>query len=174
MSTLWKVEVREVSGRRTALRVGLAHPDAGDFSDSRAFALRLLYDGVWTYRLKVGRIALGPLGDAVDADRITDQSWVEAHADRFIVSVEVGGIEGPPFDEGSARQRVDAAVRRRGLAPREGEAWKSAWAEEWRAFWQEPSNLPAAPYVIEVTHERWLSHLEPGRRWESSAFDEAP
>lgn len=170
MSTLWNVKVVELGGPRVGLRVWLVHPDAGPFSQSAVFALRLLYDEAWEYNVQMERVARGPLGEEITPDNIEDARWMRANAGRFIADVALVEELRAPLDEQAIHRRIESALRERGLGP--GDA---TWAQDkraaWNVFWRDPDNLPEALYRITVTDPRWLAHLAPDQTWRSAAYD---
>ena len=89
MSTLWNVEVLELEGATVKLRIVCAHPDAGRFKADKVFALRVLHEPSTEFDDDFQTVGVGPLGDAVDDDRLLSESWAEEHAPEYIASVKV-------------------------------------------------------------------------------------
>jgi hypothetical protein len=89
MSTLWNVEVIELSGSKVKLRIVCAHPDAGRFGKDAVFALRVLHEPATEFNENFQTVGVGPLGDAVDDDRILSESWAKENAPKYVASVTV-------------------------------------------------------------------------------------
>lgn len=170
MSALWSAEVIAKNNRRATLEVRAIHPDSGEFSDSRVFAFRLIYDPAYRYGPGLVRQATGPLGEAVSLEQTFDDAFLGARVDRFIAHVTVSDVRNAPLDVEALRADIDRELSARGVRRDDGAAWSNAWQDLWDAFWDDPARLPAATYEIEVTEPRWIAHLAPGDRWESAAY----
>lgn len=170
MSALWSVEVTARGDRRVVLRVHAIHPDSGEFSDSRTFAFRLIYDPAYRYGAGLVREATGPLGEIVSLEQTFDDAFLATHVDCFIAHVAVSDVRNAPLDVEALRADIDRELSARGVRFDDGAAWSCAWQDRWDAFWDDPARLPTATYEIEVTDPRWIAHLAPGDRWESAAY----
>jgi hypothetical protein len=89
MSTLFNVEVDDVSGKTAKLRLTSVHPDAGPFGKDDVFALRVLYDTAYEFTEPFESKGLCPLGDAITYKQVGDEDYAGEHASDFIDSVEV-------------------------------------------------------------------------------------
>lgn len=170
MSALWSATVTARRDRRVTLEVRAIHPDSGEFSDSRAFAFRLIYDPAYRYGPGLVREATGPLGEAVSLDQVFDDAFLTAHVDCFIAHVAVTDVRNAPLDVAALHDEIDRELSARGVRRDDGAAWSDAWQDRWDAFWDDPARLPAATYDIEATDPRWIAHLAPDDRWESAAY----
>lgn len=170
MSDLWRVRVVAVNDKEIRLRVEAIHPDAGAFSDSKVFALRLLADTVSRTRLNDENNAAPPLGAEVSPERYGDDAFMRQNADRFIASVSLSDVKNSPFDEDGLKGQINARLREKGLKPEDGEAWRKAFDDAWNNFWRNPGDLPSATYTIHVTDARWISHLSQGMEWNTAAY----
>lgn len=170
MSALWSVIVIARRERRVTLEVRAIHPDSGEFSDSRTFVFRLIYDPAYRYGPGLVRQATGPLGEAVALKQTFDDAFLDAHVDRFIAHVTVSDVRNAPLDVEALRVDIDRELSARGVRRDDGAAWSNAWQDLWDAFWDDPARLPTATYELEVTEPRWIAHLAPGDRWESAAY----
>jgi hypothetical protein len=169
MSALWKAEVLTKQPHAVEVRVRQIHPDSGPFERDKVFALRLIYDEAFDYGPGLARQIRGPLGEAISLEQTFDAAHMAANVDRFIRTVEVRDVSGPPLDLDAARAQVDREVASAGVAPG-GPAWGAAWERAWGELWRDAARLPSAIYRIEVTDPRWLDHLAPGQAWESAAY----
>jgi hypothetical protein len=170
VSALWNAEVLAKQPEAVEVRVRQIHPDSGAFARGKMFALRLIYDEAFGYGPGLVRQIRGPLGEAISLEHTFDAAYMAEHADRFVRTVEVRDVSGPPLDLDAARAQVDREVARAGISPG-APGWDAAWERAWREFWRDAARLPAATYRIEVTDPRWIEHLAPGQAWESAAYE---
>ncbi|WP_327313040.1 hypothetical protein [Streptomyces sp. NBC_01235] len=159
MASLWRVRVTRVSDDTVELTLSAIHPDAGEPSESAAFAMRLLAD---TDPERLDREA-GP-------GAYWDPVALAAYADRVIAAVSVTDRRRLPFDEGAARRAVEAELRARGVDPADATAWQAAFMDAWRALWQDPDRVPYAVLEILLADLSWLSGTAPGREWDTAAY----
>jgi hypothetical protein len=89
VSTLFNVEVDEVSGSTAKLTLVSVHPDAGPFGKDAVFALRVLYDTAYEFTEPFESRGLCPLGDAITYKQVGDEDYAAEHAKDFIESVDV-------------------------------------------------------------------------------------
>ena len=169
MAGLWNIEILDKALDRVTALVRQAHPDAGAFPESRAFALRILHEPAWKLDSGFNYQALAPLGQACDSQQVLDETWLNANVDRFIAEVVVEDSAATTLDEATVTRRVADSL---GLADLDHltDAERDRLDDAYHAFWSDPSNLPARRYRIQVTDPAFLSHLVPGARWSSAAF----
>lgn len=170
MSDLWHVQVIDVRDKEIRLRVEAIHPDAGAFSDSKVFALRLLADTVSRTKLNDENNDASPLGAEIGPERYGDDAFMRQNADKFIASVSLSEIKNSPFDEEALKERINAQLREKGLKAEDGETWQKAFDQAWNNFWRSPSEIPSAAYTIHVTDARWIAHLSKGMDWNTAAY----
>jgi hypothetical protein len=170
MSALWSANVIAKDNRRVTVEVHAIHPDSGEFSNTKKFAFRLIYDESYGYGPGSVREARGPLGEAVQLEQIFDDAFMDANVDRFIERVTVGSLRNAPLDVEALRARFDREVAARGIRREDRGAWSTAWEALWDAFWSDPAQQPSATYAIDVTDPRWIAHLDVGTHWESAAY----
>ena len=120
MPALWEVEVTDVAGRQVRLRLARLHPDAGPFSDSAAFALRLLHMPALDIEPSGALVPMGPLGEAVGDDDVHDANWIATHAGQYVEHVDV-----QPQGR-SASYLIEATDPRWLYHLRPGQRWRSA------------------------------------------------
>ena len=89
MSTLFNVEVDEVSGTTAVLTLVSAHPDAGPFATDKVFSLRLIHEPSFELTRPFESRGLAPLGDEIAYKQMRDEDWAKENAGRFIESVDV-------------------------------------------------------------------------------------
>jgi hypothetical protein len=170
MSTaLWHVEVISRAGDTAQLAVRVANADAGPFMTDKAFVLRMLYEPAAELNTDYQRIALGPLGSAIDDDTIDDDGWLAAHGDEFIKSIELDRVVNGDVTRETSRAKIEQGLISEGRQ-RGNPDWEELVLERMKQFWSEPKNLPSAIYIIRATNEKWLAHLTPGQRWSSAAY----
>ncbi|GAA2687699.1 MULTISPECIES: hypothetical protein [Actinosynnema] len=153
MSALWSARVEERLADGVVLALRAVHPDAGELTGSPVFAFRVLVDA--------------PRDPAVPRPPVEEEA---ALASAVVRSVEVGGVRNSPFDEEAARAGVERALRERGLAPQDGEAWAEAFGERWRELWADPDRAPSGRLTVLVGDPAWVAGLGPGAEWETSAW----
>jgi hypothetical protein len=169
MPGLWSITVLELEHDHVTVEVRQAHPDAGAFPESRAFALRLLHEQAWKLDRGFNYKAVSPLGEACDSRQVLDEAWMDANAGRFIDEIVAEDATATILDEATATRQVAAQLGLgdlERLTDDERERFDDAYAE----LWNDPSKLPARRYRIKVTDPVFLSHLAPGARWSSAAF----
>lgn len=169
MPGLWQARVIDLAGDTARIEVRQAHPDAGAFPDSHAFALRLLHEQAWSFDDSFSYRGDAPLGENVDNKQVYDEAWLAANVHRFIAGVTSEGDAGT-IDE---RAAVRATADRLGLSTDLDELSddeRARFDEAYEAFWQDPTAMPARTYRITVTEPRFLAHLKPGTTWSSAAF----
>jgi hypothetical protein len=169
MSGLWNITVFERGHDWVTVEVRQAHPDAGAFPESRAFALRLLHEQAWKLDSGFNYQAVSPLGEACDSRQVLDEAWLDANAARFIDEIVAEDATATPLDEATATRQVADQLGLGDLdqlTDDERERFDDAYEE----LWKDPSKLPARRYRIKVTDPAFLSHLAPGARWSSAAF----
>lgn len=169
MPGLWNITVLEREHDRVTVEVRQAHPDAGEFPDSRAFALRLLHEQAWKLDPGFNYQATSPLGEACDSRQVLDELWLDANVDRFIDEIVAEDSAATTLDEATATRQVAAQL---GLGDLGGltDDDRARFDDAYEELWKDPSRLPARRYRIKVTDPAFLSHLAPGARWSSAAF----
>lgn len=169
MSGLWNIVVLDIDRDSVTVEVRQAHPDAGVFPDSRAFALRLLHDQAWKLGAGFKYQACGPLGEACNSRQVLDEAWLYANVDRFIAEIAAEDPAAKALDEVTVARRVADQL---GLGDLDHltEDERDRFDDAYHEFWSDPTNLPARRYRIKVTDPAFLSHLAPGARWSSAAF----
>jgi hypothetical protein len=170
VSALWSAHVVAKDSRRITVEVHAIHPDSGELSGAKRFALRLIYDEAYGYGPGSVREVRGPLGEAVQLEQTFDDAFLDANVDRYIARVTVASVRNAPLDVEALRARIDREVTERGVRREDRVAWRTAWDARWEAFWSDPAQRPSATYAIEVTDPRWIAHLAVGARWESAAY----
>ncbi len=168
-TTLWHVEVFKLAGNTVRLAVQAANADAGPFETSKTFVLRMLYEPAAELNADYQRVALGPLGDAIDDDKIDSDSWLAAHGDGFIKSVELSNTTNGDVTRDSSQAEIEQELVAEGKAKASSE-WDELVHERMVAFWSDPKTRPSTVYTIEATDPKWLSHLTPGQKWGSAAY----
>lgn len=169
MSALWSARALRKSDRRIVLELRAIHPDSGEFSTAKPFALRLLYDEAYGYGPGSVLQSRGPLGEAVLLDQTFNDAFMAAHVDQYVEQV-AAEVHKPRLDPAALSARIDQEVADRGVRREAPEAFAAAREARWKAFWAEPANLPHATYTIDVTDPRWLAHLSVGQAWDSAAY----
>lgn len=171
MPALWSITVIERERDQVTVEVRQAHPDAGAFPESRAFALRLLHDQAWKLDPHFKYQAISPLGESCDSRQVLDEAWVDANVDRFIdeIVVEDATATTTTLDEATATRRIAAQL---GLGDLDelSDDERARFDDAYEELWKDSSRLPARLYRIKVTDPVFLSHLAPGARWSSAAF----
>lgn len=168
MPALWKIEVLAKGADWVQVEVRQAHPDAGEFPTSRAFALRLLHEQAWKLDRDFKYKATGPLGEACTDKQVLDEGWLAANAAKLIAEIAPEATATPAIDEATAERQVadQLGVALDALSDADRERLDAAY----EAFWRDTSKLPARRYRIQVTDPAYLAHLAPGARWNSAAF----
>jgi hypothetical protein len=169
MSALWSARVLRKDDLRIAIELRAIHPDSGEFSTAKRFALRLLYDEAYDYGPGSVLRSRGPLSGAIVLDQTFDDAFMDANAGRFIARVSVE-VHRPPIALAAITARIDREVTDLGVRRDDHAVWAARWDERWKAFWAEPANLPLAAYTIDATDPRWLAHLAADQTWESAAY----
>ena len=169
MGALWNIEVLDKGPDWVTIEVRQAHPDAGAFPESRAFALRLLHEQAWKLDSGFNYQAVAPLGAACDSRQVLDEAWLDANVDRFIAEIAAEGATATALDEATAARLVADQL---GLGDLDqlADDEREAFDDAYHALWNDPSRLPARRYRITVTDPAFLSHVSPGARWSSAAF----
>jgi hypothetical protein len=170
MSALWSAEVIAKDTQRVTVEVRAIHPDSGEFSDSKKFSLRLIYDETFRYGPGSVREICGPLGEAVQPEQIFDEAFLDGNVDRFIEHVTLRNVRNAPLDVEALHDKIERELSARKVRRDDRAAWRAAWDERWDAFWRDPAQLPTATYEIDVTDPRWIAHLGLGSHWESAAY----
>jgi hypothetical protein len=141
------MRVVAVDGPRLTLNVDHIYGwlrGATDLIPSRTFALNVLWEKVWgDTSTPLGRELAGPAF-------FEDEQRSPALVGRLISCV--GMID---------RRNFDAMWR---------DSNHDGWYADPDPF--ETKEVPSATYLIAMTDPRWLSHLTPGREWDSTAYDQ--
>ncbi len=169
MSDLWDVDILNRGQSWVDLKVTLHHPDAGPFPESPGFALQLLLIPAFGWDSSGNRRAPSPLSSEWSEDNYYDAEECSDRAKQFVRSVKIYRAVNVPFIEKQVHEGIDKRVLARGIA-RDSDDWESEWEREWRAYWSDPGRVPSATYRIEVTDPRFLSHIEPGMRFDSASW----
>ena len=169
MAGLWNIEVLDKASDRVTLEVRQAHPDAGAFPESRAFALRLLHEQAWKLASGSRDPALAPLAQACDSQQVLDEAWLDANVDRFIDEIVAEDPTATPLDEATAARLV-ADQLGLGALDRLTDEERAPFDDAYHELWQDRSRMPARRYRIKVTDPAFLSHIVSGARWSSVAF----
>jgi hypothetical protein len=170
MAALWQATILGLSGTELGVSLRLAHPDAGEFPNSVAFALRLIHEPAWEYDGQFQYRALGALGEAVTEQNVYDDDWLAGHAGDFIAEVKIESISGDPFDEASVVEDIHQGLRDQGLQQNTLD-WDWGFRNAWANHWKNPPVPRVAMYRISATSAKWLNHLVAGQTWNSAAFD---
>jgi hypothetical protein len=168
-TTLWHVKVSKVEGDTVRLAVNVADADAGPFEKGNAFVLRMLFEPATELDDDYRKKALGPLGEALDDDKIYDDDWLAKNGGKFLKSVELTNVVNADVDRASSQAKIEKALVAEGKKKR-SKGFDELVNERLRDFWSNPKNLPSAVYVIRATDKKWLAHLKPGMKWNSAAF----
>ncbi|MCX4767610.1 hypothetical protein OG562_43000 [Streptomyces sp. NBC_01275] len=158
MSSLWNAQVEEIGGATVVLRLTAIHPDAGEPPENAEFAARLLADG------------LDRAAGATERASALDSRADSGTAAEAVAEVSVAERSNLPFSEHAAKERIDAALRERGLDPADASAWDGAFQTEWRELWQDPSRTPQATLTVRLREADLLDGLATGDSWESAAY----
>ncbi len=170
MARLWQIHVLERGGDWVDLEVRQAHPDAGAFPDSTAFALRVLHEPAWELDENFQERALGALGAACTSKQVLDDDWVAANVARFIAKVDGQPPSAPALDETEVLRSLAARLGLAADLDQLPQADRDRLDDAYSGFWKDPSNLPTRRYRITVADPALLSHLAVGARWPSAAF----
>jgi len=169
MAALWNVQILDKGPAWLTVEVRQAHPDAGEFPASRAFALRLLHEQAWELDASFHYRATSPLGQACDSKQVLDEDWVSANVDRFIAGITAQDTSTTTLDEAAAERLVADRLGLGDLGQLTDDE-KRRLDDAYNQLWKDPSRLPARRYRFEVTDPAFLAHLAPGARWGSAAF----
>jgi hypothetical protein len=168
MSALWHIAVLEKGPDWVSIEVRQAHPDAGEFPETRGFALRLLHERAWDLDPKFNYRARAPLGAACDNKQVADEDWIDANAARFIAGVTVEGTAAI-LDEQAAVKQVATQLGIKDLDQLPDDA-RERFDDAYAALWKDPARMPARRYRIQVTDPSFVSHLAAGDKWPSAAY----
>lgn len=169
MAGLWNVEVLEKGRDWVTVELRQAHPDAGEFPESRAFALRLLHEQAWDLDGDFKYRPRSPLGTACNSKQVLDEAWVDANVDRFIDEIVATDKTATVLDEATAERRVADQLGLGDIGQLTDEE-RERFDDAYQKLWKDPSKMPGRRYRIKVTDPAFLSHLAPGARWSSAAF----
>lgn len=168
MSALWNIAVLDKGPDWVSVEVRQVHPDAGEFPETRAFALRLLHERAWDLDAKFNYRARAPLGEACDNKQVADEDWIDANAARFIAGVKVEGTAAI-LDEQTAVKQVAAQLGMKDLDQLTDEA-RERFDDAYAAIWKDPARMPARRYRIQVTDPSFVSHISAGDQWSSASY----
>jgi hypothetical protein len=128
MSTLWEVEVAELTDTKTKLRVTMVHPDASPYATDAMFVLQLLYDTARVLDDDFNDVPAGPLGETVAFDALDSEKWIRDNGARFIASAWIEHVRVPAEDSiGTVATYVIEVTDPRWIAHlRTGQCWDSA------------------------------------------------
>ncbi len=147
MSALFKARVEKLDDQTAQIRLFIIHPDQTRFYLVKNFALQILWDAIDASKARGG--ASIPLAQAISTDRILDSSYVVAHQDDFIASVEYLSLKNYP-------RTVD---------------FEAMSDKEFDQYWENEAGLPQALMEVTVTDPKWIAHLAPGMEWDTTAYD---
>jgi hypothetical protein len=142
MPAYYNVEVFEISGNTLKLNVWLKHPEREYFSLKKNFALQFIIDPILQELCEANKILLkGEVNDFYEED------WIMDNEEELIEEVKIETERYPVADHSN-------------LTP-----------EEKSAFWKNKNRIPFAQYIITVSNENTLAHIETGMSWESAAYE---
>jgi hypothetical protein len=140
---LFHVQVIEVATRHVTFSLRIISGEQPDFPSGPSFALMLLYDPI------VNDVTPdAPLSRAITLDDTMNVDWLDEHIDRYVVAVDLQDVKNQP---------ITADLERMSLRER-------------REFFQSP-RAPSARLAVTVAQPEWVSHLRPGMRWDTAAYD---
>ncbi len=168
-SELWKIKILDKSEKTIRLKVYTVHPDAGEVSLHKDFALLLLTEEAYKFDENGKQVPRCSLGELIPFGESYHPENVAPYSDKVIqnvTAIEAGNI---PWDYHTMIEEKEDELEAQGV-----EEGSDEWNRQINAYWNElHRTLEKFPYVIlniEVTDPKWIEHLDIGTTFYSAAY----
>jgi len=144
MSTsLISIEISGKKGKEVLLKIKIINPAEYYFYAKKNFALQILWEPVQIFDKPDCAMA-----KSISVDQITDETWVLENENKYIADIIIMSTKNYPSDP-------------------ELESLNRKQFDEFR----EKNGIPEAEFRIAVTEDKWIEHIQPGMKWESTSYN---